>query len=349
MRAALFSKSRDEKQRFASEFVRDAKARSVIYVYPKNRRKEKLDIPGTFAVSFEDVTKCGEWLRVNALAGPDTALILENPSRYPKITSEKFRHLYRLAMQVGHRAILDIVPFTLDVQYLYTPFCYLGRDILGYAHYYAFRENYYEMNEDGTVRSAHDADVLAMKIASVSKITYDSFLCRDRTMVKCPTTAAERDEYAAKKAELFAKYKSPQRIVTRLADTTHAFPSRMNALLELLSKLEGRTVVYTNLGTYAKRAREAAQAAGVENSARFVSYQTGAIGEFDNCIYLESPIVKTYFLLDAESRLPAHCRVFHFLSDAKVDLYLYGELDHELQQIDGLTRELSKIKNGGSP
>jgi len=347
MRAAMFSKSKSEKQQFVADFVRRSRAASAIYVYPKNRAKEKIEIVGALSVPFEDVTKRANWLRVNALAGPHTALILENPSRYPKITSEKFRHLYRLAMQVGHRALVDIVPFTLDVQYLYTPFCYLGRDILGYSHYYAFRENYYEKGEDGIVRSAHDLDVLAAKIASVSDVTYDAFLCRDRATVKCPMTDAEQDEYAARKAELFTKYKSPRKIITRLADAAHAFQSRTDALLALLSELRGHTVIYANLGTYAKKARAAARNAGVDNGATFTSYQAGVIGEFDNCIYLESPIVKSYFLLDAESRLPNHCRVFHFLSDAKVDVYLHGELDHELRQIDGLAQELHKLKNGG--
>jgi len=287
------------------------------------------------------MTKREHWLHIHSIIGPDSVLILENPSRYPKITSEKFRHLYRLCMQVEHRAIVDIVPFTLDVQYLYTPYCYLGRDILGYAHYYAFRENYYEVGEDGLVHSAHDMDVLARKIAPVSSIDYDGFLCRSRQTIRFESTPDEHDAYAQRKAELFTKEKSPQRIVTRLADTAHAMDSRMEAMLDLLSGLHGDTLVYTNLSTYAKRAQQAARIAGFKR-AWATSYQVGSLRPVENVIYLESPIVKSYFLLDAESRLPRDCNVYHLLGDMKVDQYLYGELEHELEQIDALTCELYK-------
>lgn len=343
MRAALFTKSKAEKNAFIMEFIEQVQGGSIIYVYPKNRRRERADIPHAYSVAYEDVTKRDHWLRINSLVGPDTILLLENPSRYPKITSEKFRHLYRLAMQVPHRALVDIVPFTLDVQYLYTPFAYLGRDILGYAHYYAFRENYYEMDEAGNVRASHDFDVLAGKIAPVSEISYSAFLCPNRHLVEVESTPAEHKMYSRRKAELFDKYKSPQRIITRLADTTHAFESRMQVLLALLPELEGDTIIYTNLGTYAKRAQQAIRAAGFRR-VWVTSYQTGSLRPVQNCVYFESPIVKTYFLLDAESRLQEDCRVFHFRSDMKVDLYLYNELQKEIQQIDGLTRELHHAK-----
>lgn len=339
MRAAFFTKGHALKHAFIHHFVAEAGTGQVIYIYPKNRRKEAATIPGAYAVSYEDVTKTEHWLRVNGLVGPDTILVLENPSRYPKITSEKFRHLYRLCMNVEHRAIVDIVPFTLDVKYLYTPYCYLGRDILGYSHYYAFRENYHEMDEDGNVHAAHDFDVLAAKMAPVSTITYPAFLCPSRQTIEFEETEEEQAAYAARKAELFDEEKSPQRIITRLADTTHAFESRRAALLDLLPTLAGDTIVYTNLGTYAKRLQQAVRAAGFRR-VWATSYQTGSRRPVQNCIYFESPIVKSYYLLDAESRLDPGTRVFHFLGTTGVDRYLYGELVEELEQIDGLTKEL---------
>lgn len=340
-RGALFSKDEAEKQAFVEAFVDRAAGGTVVCVYPKNRSQCHVRVPGAYHVAYEDLTKREPWLRINNLIGPDSALILENPSRYPKISSEKFRYLYRLAFKVAHRAIVDIVPFTLDIQYLYTPMCYLGRDILGYAHYYAFRENYHEIGADGRVHSAHDFDVLAAKLAPVSRIGYDGFLCRNRRLVECPATAAEHAEYALRREKLFAGEKSPQRIVTRLADTVHAFDSRLQALLALLSELHGETVIYTNLATYAARVRQATDAAGFRNVVA-VSYQAGCDRPHENAIYFESPIVKSYYLLDAESRLAPDARVFHFRGDTKVDGYLYGEIDRELRQLDGFTKELKK-------
>ena len=338
MIAALYSKRRATKDVFIRNFIADASG-AAVFVYPKNRRDEVPDLPGVYCVAYEDVTKTTTWLHINSIMDSGSTLVLENPSRYPKITSEKFGHLKRLSMQVAHKAIVDIVPFTLDTEYLYTPLAYLDRGILGYAHYYAWRENYHERGDDGIVRAAHDPDVIAPKLAEVAHIDYRRFLCANRTTIDVQTMPDEHESYAAKKSELFAEYDSPQRIVTRLADHTHAFESRRQALYQLLP-LPGRTVIYTNLSSYATRLRADLKAQGLHKSVTVTSYQTGDSGEADNCIYFESPIVNSYYLLDAESKLPEAARVYHFLSDAKVDRLLYDTVTSELEQIDELTQEL---------
>jgi hypothetical protein len=161
-------------------------------------------------------------------------------------------------------------------------------------------------------------------------------------VVDCPITTDEAAQYATRKDELFSVEKSPQRIVTRLADTAHAFQSRTTRLLEVLAECHGQTLVLCNLASYAKRAQSAAKAANFRNVVA-TSYQVAMredVASFDNVVYLESPIVNSYYLLDVEAALPSHCNVFHFCSNAKVDQYLFGEIDRELRQIHGLTKEL---------
>lgn len=339
--AALYSKSCDSKQSFVRDFVAGERG-PIIYIYPKNMEDQRLTLNNAYNVTYEAIDERGIWLHINSLLGDSTILIMENPSRYPKAITPKSRTLRRLSMQVKTKAIVDIVPFTMDIQYLYTPLSFLSRSILGYAHYYAFRENYQEMNEAGVIRSAHDYDVLAEKMKSVCQIDYDSFMLRNRTVVDCAITADEAQQYATRKDELFSVEKSPQRIVTRLADTSHAFQSRTDRLLEVLAECQGRTLVLCNLSSYAKSAQSAAKKAG-HRSIVATSYQVAMreeIAAFDNVVYLESPIVNSFYLLDVEAALPAHCNVFHFRGDAKVDKYLYGEIDRELRQIHGLTKEL---------
>lgn len=342
--AALYSKNSQRKQSFVNDFI-TGEAGPTLYVYPKNMEGQRLLIPGAYSVTYEDIDKREEWLHINALIGPSMVLILENPARYPKATTPKSRTLRRLSMQVKTKAIVDIVPFTEDIQYLYTPLSFLDRSILGYAHYYAFRENYQEMDESGVIRSAHDYDVLAGKLKSVCQIDYDGFMLRNRTIVDCAITADESAHYAARKDELFSVEKSPQRIITRLADTTHAFQSRTDRLLEVLAECQGRTLVLCNLSSYAKSAQSAAKKAGHRDVVA-TSYQVAMreeIAAFDNVVYLESPIVNSFYLLDVEAALPARCNVFHFRGDAKVDQYLFGEIDRELRQIHGLTEELYRV------
>jgi len=354
MIGALYSKSREEKDAFIRDFLCRARGSTAVYVYPQNREAERPRLEHVYPVTFEAISNRDEWLYINSIVNKDSVLILENPSRYPKITSTKFARLKRLSMQIEHKAVVDIVPFTLDIQYLYTPLAYLDRAILGYAHYFAWRENYYEQDGDGLVHSSHDFDIVAGKMKSACRITYPAFLCQNRKTVDVESTEQEKRAYAEKKEQLFAKYTTPQPIVTRLADLTHAFDSRSDRLVELLATLRGKTLVLTNLGIYAKRLRKRLRDAGIKQ-VRITSYQHGVPRQkrragqlpfsmpednYQNCIYFESPIVKSYFLLDVESLLSPDCAIFHFRSDMKVDRHLYGLLDHELRQIDGLTKEL---------
>jgi hypothetical protein len=345
MRRAIFTKSDSTRIDFLEKFLADTEKPLALYFHPKNRAS-RVRLNASCEVkyfAYEDITKTDEWLTINALIGDSTALIMDNFSRYPRISSEKFKSLQRIEKRCPTKAIADIVPFTLDIQYLYTPFSLLGRDILGYSHYYAFRENYHESDADGNVRFSHDFDLLTDKIAPFSEIDYSAFLCPDRETILSQSSGAETLAYQQARDELFAaKEFSPQRVVTKLADIAHAFDSRIDALIKLASKLSGKTLVLTNLASYAKRAQKACKDAGCEVTA--TSYQLGASGDFDNCIYLESPIVKTYFLLDVESRLREDCKVFHMLGETKVDQYLYKTLTDELTQINDFTKELNRAK-----
>lgn len=341
-RAAFYSKSSQAKADFVQSFIEGCGKSIVIYLYPKNR-KDLIKPQVSASVhyfTYEDMTKTDQWLCIHSLLGDNTALVLDNPSRYPKITSTKVLALIRLEKMVDAKCLVDIAPFTLDIQYLFQPISYLGRDILGYAHYYAWRENYHEVDSAGNVRKSHDFDLVANKIKSVASIDYPFFLCRDRQMIEFSSTQSEMQSYAALKDELFsAKDFTPQPAITKLADFAHAFQSRYDALLDLLSVLMGSTLIYTNLSSYAAKVGAIAKKAGFKN-VKATSYQVGSTEQFDNVIYLESPIIKSYLLLDAEAKLQEGCKVFHIVGDTKVDRYLYGQLDHELNQIDGFTKEL---------
>lgn len=342
--AALYSKGQEKKQEFIDNFLATEKG-VVIYVSPKNMEGRRLEIRNAYNVTYEDIDKRDIWLHINSLIGESTILVMENPSRYPKATTPKSRTLRRLSMQIKTKALVDIVPFTEDIQYLYTPLSFLDRSVLGYAHYYAFRENYQEMDDNGVVRSAHDYDVLADKMKAVCQIDYDGFMLRNRSVVDCQISDTEAGQYDKKRSELFAVEKSPQRIITRLADTCHAFQSRTERMLDVLSECQGKTLILCNLASYAKRAQSSAKSAGFRNVLA-TSYQVAMredLSDFENVFYLESPIVNSYYLLDVEAALPLRCKVFHFLGNAKVDKYLYGEIDREMRQIHGLTKELYRV------
>lgn len=333
MRQILLSKNPQSKAEYVQAARQEAKG-AVIHIHPENTQPQPIE--RVYRTTYEALNKTEVWLHVNSLAGQETTVILENPTRYPKISSPKFKMLQRLSFRCGHLAITDIVPFTLDIQYLYGTYSYLGRGILGYSHYYAWRENYQEMTESGEMLAAHDHKLIASKVKSCTSIDYTEFLTVKRETVRFSSTDAERSEYEAKKAELFEAETNPQRIVTRLADHAHAKATRTNALLDLVSSLQGDCLLYCNLGSYATRLNAALKKAKL-HKAQATSYATADRGT-NNLIFVESPIVKSYLLLDAEAR--GADAVYHMLGDLKVDLHLYNTVQQEITQINDLTKEL---------
>lgn len=353
----LFSKSAQCRREFIEEHLGLHKG-TVLHLHPKNLARKPY-APGVVLATYEDITKRDVWLRVNSLIGDGTLLVLENPSRYPKITSEKVRFLRRLSMRLrGPRVVCDVVPFTLSVEYLYTPYSYIGREILGYPHWYAFRENYQELAEDGSVVNALDFPVLAKKAAQVTAIDYPHFLAPCRSVVAFEESEPEAERYRAKREELLTRYESeasasatpPQKIITRLADLTHAFPSRQSVMVEtvadLLGQTEGRVVVVCNLQSYATAAQKALRAAGLPERCTATSYQVGAEREdwstVGAVVYAEAPIVHSFYRLDIEASLPEGCLVRELRGRMKIDQYLGALIEDECQQIDGFTRALYK-------
>lgn len=341
--SALYSKDRAERRAVMDAFITSAPG-PVIHVYPKNLGSPPIR-SGVYSVTYEALTDREPWLHVNGLLGPSTSLLLENPARYPVATTPKSRALRRLSMQVSRKLLVDFVPFTQSMECLYTPLSYLSRSILGFAHNYVWRENYQEVCEDGVIRASHDPAVVARKMALYCRVSYASFL-QPRQVVSCSATVAEHEVYAARREELFSRETNPQRIITRLADTAHAFESRTRALLDLARQVDGPVLVACNLASYAQRAQAAARAAGLRH-VRATSYQLGLRDQGEppaHMVYLESPIVDSYYLLDIEASLPDGCQVWHFRGDTKVDLYLFGQIDRELDAIQALTKELYRVQ-----
>lgn len=359
---AFFSKSPQARRRFIEGWLAQKSGRTALHLHPKNLPRERY-AQGVVLAAYEDITKTDVWLRINSLISDDTFLILENPSRYPKITSEKVKFLRRLSMRFrGERIITDIVPFTLSVEYLYTPYSYLGREILGYPHWYAFRENYQEIDASGQVVNGLDFPVLAGKAAPVTAIDYAHFLAQDRATVCFSETAAEHARYAEKKTQLFDDWDKkgedgentgvaagpPQKIVTRLADRAHAFSSRRDCLVDtvrqLLDETPGQVIAVTNLQSYAQEAQRLLKAAGLPDRARVTSYQIGAEktdwSHAGAVVYAESPIVHSFYRLDIEAALPPGCKTRTLLGTTGVDKYLHDLITDETTQIDNFCSAL---------
>jgi len=210
----------------------------VLLFHPKNTLPL---LEGASAYRYEDIGKTKTWLTINELIDTKKidCLMLDNPSRYSKVESNKVARLQKLVTKVEHRVIIDIVPFTADIKYIYTPYSYLDRSILGYPHFYAFRENYGEEDSQGRTRYAHDYDLLAEKINSYCELDYEHFFASNRQTIGFVNTTAEADIYLQERQKIVEEDLRQNVGITRLADITHDFESRKEAVLELITNLKG--------------------------------------------------------------------------------------------------------------
>jgi len=343
MRSAHFSKSAVDRVRFAERFIAESGKQIVIYLYPQNRGKTliKPEVGNRHVIyaSYEEMTKTNKWLQINQLISEDSVLILDNPSRYARMSASKALSVGRLGKS-GAKAIVDIAPFVFGIHHLFHSMSFLGKDVLGFASYHAWREGYQELDRSGQVKSSHDPAMVSDKLKGFCSIAYSAFKQSDRTIVEFESTKSEHEKYEALKSELFANPDfEPQPAITRLADLAHAFDTRINALIELLSSLNGSTLLYTNLKSYASKALTATKRAGLKEVFA-TSYQIGSNEKFDNIVYLESPIVNRHFFLEAEANIRDGGKVYHFLGDTKVDKLLFRETATRLDEVHNFTKEL---------
>lgn len=304
----------------------------MFYLIPKKFMEDmSYRLPEARLFTYEDVTKSNDLFNE---ANEETLLVFDRSARYKMITNNTFVRLSRIASQYKHKVMIDIVPFTSGVEYLYSPLAFIDRGILGYQHWYSYRENNWEQQGNNRVR-AHDFDLLAAKLAEHADIDYADFLGNQVVTVDCSMTKFEAAEYKQLRDRMFEENKTASPIITTLADWTNIRESRYAALGSLLTR-PGNTAVYTNLAGHNKRLQK--RFPGV-NAKSF--YDTnGDEGQYDRVILFETPIVRGYLFLDVIANVRPDCEIYIFRSDSTVDRMLYKRVFEEYNQINALASAL---------
>jgi hypothetical protein len=338
---AFYSKDRKKKIEFANQLIKYKRSKNeinqVIYYAPRkllDTIKDSLKVDVNM-FPYEGLRNTN---KPYTMATEKTLLILENVARYKNVSSYIFKRLAKLSKYCKQKFLIDIIPFSTDIQYLYLPWSYLERSVIGHQHYYAFRENNYEKTKTGQIVRSHNFKHLASKLASYTIITYNKFMTQPKEIVNYNLTEKENQGYQKKKEKLFKKYNNPQPIITRLADYTNTRQSGYLKLANFFQKLKGNTIIYTNLKKHNKELSK------LFKTVRVRTYYTanGDEGNADNVILFETPIVKGYLFLDVISNLRPDCNIYIFKSDAKVDGYLYRKMRDEYKALNEFTLKLKE-------
>lgn len=342
MKRILYSKSADARAAFIRRVFEASSAERMFYLAPKKFMSDIAGrLPEARLFAYEDVTKSNDLFNE---ADARTLLVFDRPARYKNITSNTFVRLSRIAAKYQHKAMVDIVPFTTGIEFLYSPLAFIDRDILGYQHWYSFRENNWEMTPTGERVRAHDFAWLAKKVARAADIDYDDFLGNQVEIIDCPLTRDEAAEYKALRDRLFEENKTAGPIITTLADWTNIRESRYAVLERLLNETPGRSIIYTNLAGHNRRLKKRFPGIDVRSF-----YDTnGGEDQYDQVILFEAPIVKGYLFLDVIANVRPDCRVIVFRSDTTVDRYLFKKMFDEYDSINRFTRLLyQEVRHAG--
>lgn len=338
---ALYSKDRKKKADFVNKLVKYKKENEginqIIYYAPRkllDTIEESLEVEVNM-FPYEGLRNTN---KPYTMATENTLLILENVARYKSVSSYIFKRLTKLSQYCKQKFIIDIIPFSTDVQYLYLPWSYLDRSVIGHQHYYAFSENNYEKTKDGRIVRSHNFNHLAFKLAPHTIITYNNFMTQPQEIINYKLKDKEHNGYQEKKEKLFKKYNNPQPIITRLADYTNTRQSGYLKLANFFQKLKGNTIIYTNLKKHNKKLSK------IFKTVRVRTYYTanGDENNADNVILFETPIVKSYLFLDVVANLKPDCKIYIFKSDAKVDGYLYRKMKKEYEALNNFTSKLKE-------
>lgn len=308
------------------------------YICPKERISSLCSFFSCPLIAAEDLTKTPTWLWCNEAANEQSVLIYDRMSRYYRVSSEIARRLEKLAEAVQSVYLVDIIPFCEDIQYLYMPWRYINRSILGYAHYYAFRENYAEMQADGTIVRAHDHGHLSKKLAPHCRVERPAALIAQRQRIEVSSSEAEQKDYSELRNQLFEIHTTPQPIITRLADYSHASASRRALVCDVARSSPGRSAIICNLSAYASWYRS--QLRDIHAICCTYNKPDKNLTECDRVIYAEPPIVQSFRIFDIEALLPLSAHAVRIQGALKVDVYLDERLTKELSQIDAFTRTL---------
>ena len=293
----------------------------IVYLLPKKFYDElKGSLENVEVHFYEDISKSNDLINY---AREESLLILDSQARYK------------------NKIIIDSVPFASEIEFLYVPLSYIDRNILGYQHYYSFRENNSEVYQGKQWRS-HDFELNAKKMSGIAYQEYQSFL--DGIEIKThevALTQEEKDGYEKKKEDCFKKYDRFNPIVTALSDYSNMRESVYEKIGEVLQNINGEAVLYTNIKTHNKYLKKRFPNVNV----RTFYDVNGDEQNYKNIILCEVPIARAYLFTDVLSRLNVETTVHIIKPNVPAIKLLYNRMNTEYTQLDEFTKILRREIN----
>jgi hypothetical protein len=180
---------------------------------------QRLMLPGWTFVVFEEAM-ANSWVQTENTERDVFVLHECRPAKIP----DRNLGMYQMRC-VGQKLVVESHPFCGKGEpwYLYFPYSYVNKQLLGYPHCYSFR--------DASTEDPYEPLMLARKVASAS-VTYMQKVFGPIETISVSLTVEEHAEYGRLKARLFDEQTTPHAVIRGLkkyVDSTASVVGVVNA------------------------------------------------------------------------------------------------------------------------
>lgn len=318
------SKSDEAKIKFINKYIKRVKPSNIFILCESDRKHLFQDIDNSMIVGFKKLNETENWINFVNGVNEETLLIVDNIVKFIFFGDGKKKYLTQISQSIDRMIVMDSVPFFEEVSQMYYPFYFLGKDILGYNNYSAFKANHFEEAEDGSINKAHSFKTLKSKIQDYYIQDYKKFFT-EKEDIWWEMSESEKADYEEEKERTTNDMDNPIAIFNQMSTKINLIKSKFERLSELTKGSDHWNIILNAGGRFPVMIKKHLENKNVSFHS-FHDKNTEKYKEMDNLIYLETPIVKAYKLFYIDALLKPSCKVYLFRINNNLETYFYNRV-----------------------
>jgi hypothetical protein len=333
MKKFFVSKSDASRTAFIRKAVEEVRPTSLYILCEKSRAEVYAGFTEAAILPLKELNKAAAWIGLVSALDDGTMLVIDSVLKFVFFGDGKKKYLKSLSQSLKHVIVTDVVPFYAEPGEIFYPFWFLGKSILGYDAYSAFKANHLEEKSDGSVDFSHSFSVLKSKIKDYYVQDYANFF-DSLQVIEFEMAATERANYELVKKRASGDFTSPIKLYSDVSEAINLVDSRYAATKKLAESLltgifdDGKRIaIVNNSASYASRHRKKL------GNFDFLTFHDDPkkFEAYDAAIFMQLPVVKPYslfYILCGRS----HFYQLH-LADNKLEQYFFNKIyNHELRR-----------------
>lgn len=330
----IVSKSDTEKAQILKDIITEINPNKIFILVESSRSHVYTDINAT-VLPLRELNKNSNWIEFTNTFNPlKSLLVVDNILKFMFFGDGSKTYIKDKVQSFNNVVLFDILPFYTEPSEIYYPFWFLGKGILGYNSYNAFKSNHLEETLDGNAYEAHSFKTLRSKINGYYLQMYRTFF-KPRTYINWELTNDDILKYNSRKQHESENFTNPIKLYNSCSEAINLIETKFKLVNSLTKNMDSCCVVINAGGIYPKMYLKYMENKNVsfltfhDNPSKFVAYK--------NIILAEMPIVKPHNWLYIESTLNDDQQIYQLnLTNNKLEKYFHDKIfNNELRiQLD---------------